>query len=354
MKTSLTDKDENVSRRGLLTWITRVGTSGLLVGVALHYWDRLSPPPRIPVLPGGRPSANPVDWFNLLFGNWDHYSVVPGRHHKDYISKRVIHPDIKAGADSIITPLSHNTTILVPTSEDNMPRTQLSDPLILIGGPFSNYCTRRWQGYHSPKSGILKYKQPPGSLSLRWHFDYNVPQAPGEGPARFVDGELHRSRLYTVIDNKFSQHVRPSKFGVDYMLTTDWLIVSFIPNTLNPTGNNSIVDASDLHGQGNKAFGMLLNDAFRLEELVERLKHKNIRPGRHFQALYNIVVEHKDMHTCLKHSIATHLLDAGADLAFVKDWLGHANIQNTTIYARLTTATLDSTARKVFASHRVV
>src|SRR5215211_5854474 len=57
---------------------------------------------------------------------------------------------------------------------------------------------------------------------------------------------------------------------------------------------------------------------------------------------------------CLKHSIATHLLDAGADLAFVKDWLGHANIQNTTIYARLTTVKLDSTARKVFASHRVV
>jgi site-specific recombinase XerD len=64
-------------------------------------------------------------------------------------------------------------------------------------------------------------------------------------------------------------------------------------------------------------------------------------------------VEKRKFH-CLKHSIATHLLDAGADLAFVKDWLGHANIQNTTIYARLTTATFDSTARKVFASHRVV
>ena len=50
----------------------------------------------------------------------------------------------------------------------------------------------------------------------------------------------------------------------------------------------------------------------------------------------------------------THLLDAGADLAFVKDWLGHANIQNTTIYARLTTATLDAQARTIFASHRVV
>jgi integrase/recombinase XerD len=64
--------------------------------------------------------------------------------------------------------------------------------------------------------------------------------------------------------------------------------------------------------------------------------------------------EEKRKFHCLKHSIATHLLDAGADLSFVKDWLGHANIQNTTIYARLTTATLDSTARKVFTSHRVV
>lgn len=57
---------------------------------------------------------------------------------------------------------------------------------------------------------------------------------------------------------------------------------------------------------------------------------------------------------CLKHSIATHLLDAGGDLSFVKDWLGHANIQNTTIYARLTTGTRDTKARKLFASHRVV
>jgi len=54
---------------------------------------------------------------------------------------------------------------------------------------------------------------------------------------------------------------------------------------------------------------------------------------------------------CLKHSIATHRLDASADLSFVKVWLGHANIQNTTICARLTTGTRDAEARKLFGSN---
>jgi len=56
----------------------------------------------------------------------------------------------------------------------------------------------------------------------------------------------------------------------------------------------------------------------------------------------------------LKHSIATHLLDAGMDISFVQDWIGHANIRNTMIYARLTSAARDSRARKAFASHLVV
>ena len=64
--------------------------------------------------------------------------------------------------------------------------------------------------------------------------------------------------------------------------------------------------------------------------------------------------EDKQHFHILKHSIATHLLDAGADLSFVKDWLGHANIQNTTIYARLTSTTRDAKARQLFSSHRVV
>jgi site-specific recombinase XerD len=56
----------------------------------------------------------------------------------------------------------------------------------------------------------------------------------------------------------------------------------------------------------------------------------------------------------LKHSIATHLLDAGADLRFVQDWIGHASIKNTVIYAQLTSRRRDEEAHKVFTSLYVV
>ncbi len=50
----------------------------------------------------------------------------------------------------------------------------------------------------------------------------------------------------------------------------------------------------------------------------------------------------------LKHSIATHLLDAGAELRFVQDWLGHANIQNTVVYTFLSSTSRQEKARQVF------
>jgi site-specific recombinase XerD len=58
--------------------------------------------------------------------------------------------------------------------------------------------------------------------------------------------------------------------------------------------------------------------------------------------------EKMHFHT-LKHSIATHLIEASDDVRFVQDWLGHSNIQNTIIYTHLVSSSRNEKARKHFS-----
>ena len=56
---------------------------------------------------------------------------------------------------------------------------------------------------------------------------------------------------------------------------------------------------------------------------------------------------------CLRHSIATHLLDAGEGIEFVRDHLGHRNIQNTMIYAQITDNRRQEAFRRIDRSSRI-
>jgi site-specific recombinase XerD len=47
----------------------------------------------------------------------------------------------------------------------------------------------------------------------------------------------------------------------------------------------------------------------------------------------NLLKKHITLH-CLRHSIATHLLDKGATIEFVQSFLGHANIDTSHLYAK--------------------
>jgi len=62
----------------------------------------------------------------------------------------------------------------------------------------------------------------------------------------------------------------------------------------------------------------------------------------------NLPPDKQHLHV-LKHTCGVHLYEATGDLRFVQDWLGHRNIQNTTIYTQLTAGTREAKARAGFA-----
>ncbi|MCI0393093.1 MAG: site-specific integrase [Acidobacteria bacterium] len=68
---------------------------------------------------------------------------------------------------------------------------------------------------------------------------------------------------------------------------------------------------------------------------------------RKYGELADLPIEKRHFHV-LKHSIATHLLEAGADIRFVQDWLGHADINNTRDYAALIDTSRDQKDRSLF------
>jgi len=49
----------------------------------------------------------------------------------------------------------------------------------------------------------------------------------------------------------------------------------------------------------------------------------------------------------LKHTCATHLLELGERVEDVQDWIGHANIQNTMLYAHITNRQRDAMASRL-------
>ena len=62
---------------------------------------------------------------------------------------------------------------------------------------------------------------------------------------------------------------------------------------------------------------------------------------------------HKRHSHCLRHSIATHLIDAGQSLEYVQDHLGHRSIQSTGVYAKISDARRERVAAQLELAREV-
>ena len=67
---------------------------------------------------------------------------------------------------------------------------------------------------------------------------------------------------------------------------------------------------------------------------------------KNYCRLTGIPVEKAHMHS-LKHSCGTHLSEMGKDVAVIRDWLGHRNVQNTMIYLEVTNKARDAAAESL-------
>ena len=68
---------------------------------------------------------------------------------------------------------------------------------------------------------------------------------------------------------------------------------------------------------------------------------------RHYGKLANLPDDKRHFHV-LKHSICTHLRQAGLDLLEIKEWVGHRNVNSTVQYTHIVDAKRDQAALRVF------
>lgn len=108
---------------------------------------------------------------------------------------------------------------------------------------------------------------------------------------------------------------------------------------LVPLGEMALNAIRAYHVQRQAAFGPASRGPLFVNRFGQRMDQRSIRRSLNKYLLIAGIPVHISPHT-LRHSFATHMLNAGADLRSVQEMLGHASLSTTQIYTHLTTTRL--------------
>jgi site-specific recombinase XerD len=112
---------------------------------------------------------------------------------------------------------------------------------------------------------------------------------------------------------------------------------------VNPLLNEKLVLAAWLRERGDGDGSCFLFTSRKGSRLTRQQVY---RLFRHCAELAGLEAGRFNVHI-LKHSYASHLLRAGADLAFVQKALGHAHISSTTLYTHVTTSEAQAVSTRI-------
>lgn len=108
---------------------------------------------------------------------------------------------------------------------------------------------------------------------------------------------------------------------------------------LAPIGSHALRAIENYRAQRKAAFGPATQGPLFVNKSGKRLSARSIRRKLDKYLLQAGIPLHISPHT-LRHSFATHMLNAGADLRSVQEMLGHESLSTTQIYTHLTTRKL--------------
>jgi integrase/recombinase XerC len=108
---------------------------------------------------------------------------------------------------------------------------------------------------------------------------------------------------------------------------------------LAPLGSKAIGAIQDYLRKRGEQFGGHQRGALFVNREGQRLSERSVRRKVDKYLQKAGIPIHISPHT-LRHSFATHMLNAGADLRSVQEMLGHESLSTTQIYTHLTTTRL--------------